>query len=173
MNKSELLVEILAELRPTTSLPVNTEGDDGDEKIPSLALGDISTRRISDGHQTYVGTTKNQQDIETGTVHHLVWRATVNVIVKTTDEEERDDELQNVADTFAVLEDLPHEWNADVRVIQVESQSPQSLPFREPDLYSGGQRLTFEYVQELSSSAEALETVTEVIDPDYTVSETI
>lgn len=173
MNKSDLLIEILAELRPRTSLPVDTEGIDGDQIIPRLTLGDVTVVRVPDGHQTYVGTTKASSGVETGTVHHLVWRATVDAVVLTTDEGERDDALNMVVETFGMFEDLPHEWHPDVRRIEVGAESPRALPFREPDLFSGGRTLTFEYVQELTKNADALAVIQEEIDPTFTISETV
>ncbi|QCC48087.1 hypothetical protein [Halobellus limi] len=173
MNKSEVLVEILAELRPQVSIPVDTEGIDGPREIPRVTLGSVSVRRVPDGHQNYVGVETDGSGRETGTVHHLVWRATVDTVVVTPDEVERDDVLDLIGSAFAIHEDLPHEWHPDVRLIEVGAESPRSLPFQEPDLFSGGRTLTFEYVQEVTKSGNTLTAVTEAVDPTLTISETV
>lgn len=168
MDDTDLVLEVLSALRTALSMPVDTDGKD-DLELPSVVLEEVAVTRLPfyHGHKTWAGTTTDAQGTENGNEYHLYWEVTLDAVVRSTSETERDDTLAAIAAAFIPYEDAPQLFHPECHSVQVGRAGRRSLLLREPDWFQGGRSLSFVILQRVTDTAEAIQAIQQTIDPSY------
>jgi hypothetical protein len=167
MNESDVLEVVLSHLRGVLSIPVQLETTEAGIEIPGLVVSDVVflPRDRYHGHQTYAGTIVDGSGVETGFEQHFYYEFECDLIARSTSQEEADDVLMNVFQSFAPFADDPRGLHGDFSTLEIGTAVRRVLTAREPDWYETQRSLSIVFLIRVQTTADSLASVDDVIDP--------
>jgi len=162
MKKKTVIQDLLAFVAQEVGSGVNvrTTGGDQDADPPEVIL-DYRESRISNanGHSPHVDDIEDENGYKVAKEYHSYWAAEADFQLRYYSEMKRDEMTDSVQAAFLPLEDNSDLFHEDTREWEVGSSGPRENSVIEPDWYSQGILVEFEYVKKTTAEAQPLEEI--------------
>lgn len=167
MNQDDALVAVLDLVRAALAVPVHTESGEDGIHVPGVVFSNV--RSIEDqrrhGHQTYAGVTTDGAGTENGYERHFYYWLEVELVARSDDEEEADDLQRSIWDALNPYVDDARGLHADACELRIGQARRGVDALREPDWHESVRSIRLLYLQRVTTTADALASIDEVLDP--------
>ena len=148
MKEYDILKYLLLDIEDATSAPVDvrTEGGDQSANPPEIVVS-WSPQRLEDyaGHRPPTEILRDSNGHATGKRYQSYFEMSADILVRHTDEFERDKIIAELHDHFVPYEADPSIFSEDTAQWRIGVGAPRGLAFVEPDWYESGIPLSFIY----------------------------
>lgn len=173
MREDAIVAEMIDEIDAITPIEVGVRTSGGDQNVaPPEVIINWNTDRLTDanGHRAFGGYVFNSNGDRIGVEYHTYWQFTADIQLRHYKEGERDQQMHDIQMHFVPYEDNPNAFNSDTREWEVGATGPRNQPVREPDWYSVGVLVTFEFLKREQTTGQD---VIDTIEQDVAVDETL
>jgi len=152
MKEYDILKYLLLDIENATSasVDVRTEGGDQSADPPEVVVSWSSERLDSyAGHRPPTETLRDANGNANGKRHQAYFEMTADILVRHTDEFQRDTILDELHTYFVPCEADPSLFDEDTAQWRIGVSGPRGVAFVEPDWYESGIPLSFVYKKDI------------------------
>lgn len=131
MNQLDVLSLLIDQMETVTTAPVSV-GQKGEQNVPGVVVREWDANRVTTANTGLVGPTLDASGNITGAEYHFYYEMTVWVQMNADDPVESHGILTAVADDFALIEDAPESFHADLRQFAIVNLSNEEPAFTPP-----------------------------------------
>jgi hypothetical protein len=177
MREDDIVASLIDEVETATPSGINVRTSGGDQNVdPPEVILDWNTDRLSDenGHKAFGGYVYDSNDNKIGVQFHSYWRFEADFQLRYYDEVVRDETMDTIQMHFLPYEDTPDAFNTDTREWEVGATGPRNDPVREPDWYSVGVMVMFEFLKrtDVTSGYDTIDTIQRDVSVDESLEDT-
>jgi hypothetical protein len=150
MREDEILANIIEEIESATPDGVGVRTDGGDVgTAPPEAIIIWNADRLDgeNGHKSFGDYVTDNAGNNIGVEYHSYWRMELDIQLRYYEEVVKDQVMHDIQMHLLPFEDNPSEFHKDTYEWVIGTVGPRNQPMREPDWYSTGIQVVFEYIK--------------------------
>jgi hypothetical protein len=173
MREDEIVAQLIDEIDAITPINVGVRTSGGDQNVsPPEVILNWNTDRLpaGNGHSPFGGYVYDDSGNKVGIEYHTYWRFEADIQLRYYSEGARDSNMDTIQMHFVPYEANAEDFAKDTRAWEVGATGPRSQPVREPDWYSVGVLVTFEFLKREEVTGQ---TRLQEINTDVEIDETL
>lgn len=173
MREDDIVAKIIDEVDAITNNDVQVRTGGGDQNVdPPEVILRWDTDRLPDanGHRSFGGYLYDSNENKIGVEYHTYWSFNCDFQLRYYSEAQRDITMDNIQMHFVPYEDNPDRFDPDTRSWEVGVTGPRNNPIREPDWYSVGATVRFEFLKRKQVTGEdTIDSIDRTVEVDETL----